>query len=203
MVKKLQASVLPATVVDAIQQRELQAHLNLQEQIKLLLGDLKIGDALAMAGWKSDVELMRDALRRFEYATDLRLYARWVESDDEQDAASEIIGILQDEVTDPDRAEAWIESHRDELTPALLAAIVRTAMKLQLRKSVEPMLAGKKLQRERWAEMLDWWEEMERRGVIGKKREDEFCEKFPIGRQSIHSTLTKARKARSQAQQVS
>ena len=74
-------------------------------------------------------------------------------------------------------------------------------MDRQARESIEPLLAGKKQQRERWQPLLQRWEELERKGIKGKAREDMICAEFPIGRASIASTLTKARKARMEAQQ--
>ena len=59
--------------------------------------------------------------------------------------------------------------------------------------------AGKLQQRERWQPLLERWEELERTGIKGKAREEMICEEFPIGRASIASTLTKARKARKEA----
>lgn len=222
MVKKLQASVLPAAVVEAVQQHqeldrvrqqiknsigmtiaqwhELQDQVSRLEQADHLLGELKLRDALQVAGWKSDSDVMRDALRHFDYTTNLRLLARWVESDDQQTAASEIVGILQAEVPNPDLAEAWIESHRDEMTPALLAAIIRTAMEHQ--RHVTAAKGGETRRKNgRPARMLARYEELETQGLIGQRRDEVVIQEFGGNPANLHSTLSKARRAREQARQ--
>jgi hypothetical protein len=216
MVKKLQTQVLPAATVEAIQQqeldrvrkqiessigmtiaqwRELQDQHHRLEQADHLLGELKIRDALQVAGWKSDSDVMRDALRHFDYTTNLRLLARWVQSDDQQTAASEIVGILQAEVTDPDLAEAWIESHRDEMTPALLAAIIRTAMDHQ-RRVITEKAAETRRRNGKPARMLERYDELGRQGCVGQRRDEAVILEFGGNPANLHSRLSKARKAR-------
>ena len=166
---------------------------------------LTVRAALAEMGWKSDAELMREAyekafgqdentrqLVRQMLGLDAWRYGRWIAAEDEQDAATELITILRAPAPDPEQAERWIERHRDKLTPPLLASIVRIAMDRQAQESIEPLLAGKKQQRERWPDLLRRWEELERKGIKGKAREDMICKEFPIGRASIASMLTKA-----------
>jgi hypothetical protein len=170
--------------------------------------EVTVREALAEMGWKSDAELIREALgpttvreALLSLHRDVQHYVRWIAPADEQDSATELITILRAPDPDPEEAEGWIERHRDSLTPSLLASIVKTAMDRQAQESLEPLLAGKKKQREMWEPLLQRWEELERKGIKGEKRKDMICQEFPIGRLSIHSTLTKARTARKKAQQ--
>lgn len=216
MVKKLQVSILPAAVVEAVQQqreldrarqqiensigmtiaqwRELQDQRNRLDQAGHPLGELKIRDALQVTGWKSDSDVMRDALRHFDYTTNLLLLARWVQSDDQQTAASEIVGILQADEIHPDLAESWIDAHRDEMTPALLAAIIRTAMEHQ--RHVTAAKGGETRRKNgRPARMLERYNELGQQGVIGERRDKAVIAEFGGNPANLHSTLSKARRA--------
>ena len=159
---------------------------------------LTVRAALAEMGWKSDAELMREAAER-AFGFNLHLLARWVESDrqqvaPQQVAAREIVDILQAEVADHDRADEWIESHRDEMTPALLAAIIRTAMEHQ--RHVTAAKGGKtKRKNGRPARMLERYEQLGSQGVVGQRRDEALLKEFGGSPTNLSSTISKARTA--------
>jgi len=164
--------------------------------------EVTVREALAEMGWKSDAALIREALGPTTVGEALlslhwgvQRYDRWIATADEQDSATEIVGILQAEVTDPDLAEAWIESHQDEMTPALLAAIIRTAMEHQ-RRVITEKAAETRRRNGIPARMLERYDELGHQGCVGQRRDEAVILEFGGNPANLHSRLSKARKAR-------